>query len=160
MTYDIQCNNREIEYIEHNYSSDASSLWAWSPDCSANEGAERGWPGAHGWSNKPGKDNVELVLLIPVGLPCLERGHQEKRRPVLTFLKVFSGSVWANSSTQYWVYGSKYPRNVILDKKTLSLDSRLWYSEPYFINCPCWKMCPRPPPFCSLIGGAVRGSCS
>ena len=26
MTYDTQCNNREIEYIDHNYSSDASSL--------------------------------------------------------------------------------------------------------------------------------------
>ena len=26
MTYDTQYNNREIEYIEHNYSSDASSL--------------------------------------------------------------------------------------------------------------------------------------
>ena len=27
MTYDTQYNNREIEYINHNYSSDASSLW-------------------------------------------------------------------------------------------------------------------------------------
>ena len=26
MTYDTQYNEREIEYIEHNYSSDASSL--------------------------------------------------------------------------------------------------------------------------------------
>ena len=26
MTYDTQYNNREIEYIDHNYSSDASSL--------------------------------------------------------------------------------------------------------------------------------------
>ena len=26
MTYDTQYNNREVEYIEHNYSSDASSL--------------------------------------------------------------------------------------------------------------------------------------
>ena len=26
MTYDTQYNNREIEYIEHNYSSDANSL--------------------------------------------------------------------------------------------------------------------------------------
>ena len=27
MTYDTQYNNREIQYIDHNYSSDASSLW-------------------------------------------------------------------------------------------------------------------------------------
>ena len=27
MTYDTQYSNREIEYIEHKYSSDASSLW-------------------------------------------------------------------------------------------------------------------------------------
>ena len=26
MTYDSQDNNKEIEYIDHNYSSDASSL--------------------------------------------------------------------------------------------------------------------------------------
>ena len=26
MTYDTQYNNRDIEYIDHNYSSDASSL--------------------------------------------------------------------------------------------------------------------------------------
>ena len=26
MTYDIQNNNREIEYMDHNYSSDASNL--------------------------------------------------------------------------------------------------------------------------------------
>ena len=27
MTYNTQYNNRDIEYIDHNYSSDASSLW-------------------------------------------------------------------------------------------------------------------------------------
>ena len=27
MTYDTQYNNREIEYLDHNYSSDANSLW-------------------------------------------------------------------------------------------------------------------------------------
>ena len=27
MTYDTQYNNREVEYIEHNYSSDTSSSW-------------------------------------------------------------------------------------------------------------------------------------
>ena len=32
MTYDTQYNNREIEYIDHNYSSDDSSLWGDLPD--------------------------------------------------------------------------------------------------------------------------------
>ena len=37
MTYDKQYNNREIEYIDHNYSSDASSLWVESPDAPLRE---------------------------------------------------------------------------------------------------------------------------
>ena len=32
MTYDTQYNNREIEYVDHNYSSDDSSLWGDLPD--------------------------------------------------------------------------------------------------------------------------------
>ena len=32
MTYNTQYNNREIEYIDHNYSSDDSSLWGDLPD--------------------------------------------------------------------------------------------------------------------------------
>ena len=76
MTYDTQYNNREIEYIEHNNSSDASSLWAWPPDRSPVGGAERGWHGAHGWSNKPRLWRIQCRAgsSKPVRPPCLKRG--------------------------------------------------------------------------------------
>ena len=47
MTYDTQYNNREIEYIDHNYTSNASSLWA-DPLTLPVGGADGGCHGAHG----------------------------------------------------------------------------------------------------------------
>ena len=54
MIYDTQYNLRGIEYTEHNYSSVASSLWAWPATYSPVGGAWEGCRGAHGWLNKPG----------------------------------------------------------------------------------------------------------
>ena len=34
ITYDMQYKNREIQFIERNYSSDASSLWGGPPSTS------------------------------------------------------------------------------------------------------------------------------
>ena len=48
MTYDSQYNNRDIEYIEHNYLSDDSSLQV-DPLMLPVGGADAGWRGAHGW---------------------------------------------------------------------------------------------------------------
>ena len=50
MAYDTQYNDREIEYIDHNYSSDASSLLV---DPLMLLRRRSGWSGAYGWSNKP-----------------------------------------------------------------------------------------------------------
>ena len=65
-------NNREIEFIDHNYSSEDSSLWVWPPWRSPVGGEEGGWRGAHGWSNQtpaPGVEDAEPVFQIPGGLP-------------------------------------------------------------------------------------------
>ena len=80
MTYDTQYNNKEIEYtIEHNYSSDASIVYELTPRCFSVGGANGGWHGAYGWSNKSpplasGRCRAGYSK-IPVGLPCLERGR-------------------------------------------------------------------------------------
>ena len=42
-----------------------------TPRCSAVGGANGGWHGAYGWSNK---EDAEPVNLISAGLPCLKRG--------------------------------------------------------------------------------------
>ena len=33
----------------------------------------------YGWSNNPGAEDAEPVILIPVGFPCLERGRPYKK---------------------------------------------------------------------------------
>ena len=81
MTYDSRYNNREIEYIEHNYSSDASSLLT---DPLILPRRRSWWRVA--WDIRvvkqtpdPGAEDAELVILTPVGLPCLERGRLYKK---------------------------------------------------------------------------------
>ena len=54
--------------------------------------------GCYSWSKKtaPGAEDAELVILIPVGLPCLERGRLYKK----TFLTgVFEHKMIASRET-------------------------------------------------------------
>ena len=53
-----------------------------TPGCFSVGVADGGCHGAHGWSNiapAPGAEDAEPVFLIPVGLPCLERGRLYKK---------------------------------------------------------------------------------
>ena len=52
MKYDTKYNDREIEYIDHNYSSDTSSLSVRPRYLTVGE-AKGECLGAHRWCNKP-----------------------------------------------------------------------------------------------------------
>ena len=104
MTYDTQYNNREIEYIDHNYSSDASSLWV---DPLTLPHRRSWWRGAWGirvvqQTPAPGAKDAELVILIPVGLPCLKRGRLYKK---MKYVLIACRSNWLQTYTwgQVWM---------------------------------------------------------
>ena len=67
--------------IDHNYSSEDSSLWGDLPDDPPQGEQMVGDMGHMGGliNPAPGEDNTEQVFQIPVGLPSLERGRRVKK---------------------------------------------------------------------------------